>query len=125
MVVGIQGAVQYNPLFDMPTNNREVSFELLVVTLLRGRFTHHWVQIQQDYIVHEEQVSSKNFTGQHWLQKVRNHLWTHLSLAWYFHSADLRGIDAADQEAKRKAKLKPAVVEGSLQVYQEQARLPR
>ena len=55
LMVGIQGrALQDDPLFDMPTTNREASFELLVSSqndigwshLLRGRFSHHWVQIQ-------------------------------------------------------------------------------
>jgi hypothetical protein len=83
LMVGIQGALQNDPLFDMPTNHREPSFELLVSSqndigwahLLRGRFRHHWVQ-----------------------------------MAWKLRNADLHGIDAADQEAKRKAKLKPAIV---------------
>ena len=55
----------------------------------------------------------KKFTGHQpsWLQKVLNHLWTHLYLAWKVRYADLHGIVAADnQEAKRKAKLKPPIV---------------
>ena len=118
LMVGIQGALQDDPLFDMPTDNREASFELLVSSqndigwshLLRGRFSHHWVQIQQHHIDHEDEISSKKFTGQRWLQKVLHHLWSHLYLAWKLRNADLHGIDAADQEAKRKAKLKPAIV---------------
>ena len=110
-MVGIQVALQDDPLFDMPTTNREASFELMCSSqidigwshLLRGRFSHHWVQIQQDHIDHEHEVSSKKSTGQRWLQKVLNHLCTHLYLAWKLRNADLHGIDAADQEAKRKA----------------------
>ena len=115
---GVRGALQNDPLFNMPTTNRKASFELLVSSqngigwdhLLRGRFSHHWVQIQQDHIDHDHKVSSKKFTGKRWLQQVINHIWTHLYLAWKLRNADLHGIDAADQEAKRKAKLKPAIV---------------
>ena len=31
-------------------------------------------------------------------------------MAWKLRNADLHGIDSADQEAKRNAKLKPAIV---------------
>ena len=118
LMVGVRGALQNDPLFDMPTTNREASFELLVSSqndigwdhLLRGRFSHHWVQIQQDHIDHDHEVSSKKFTGKRWLQQVINHIWTHLYLAWKLRNADLHGIDAADQEAKRKAKLRPEIV---------------
>ena len=118
LMVGIQGALQDDPLFDVLTTNCEASFELLVSSecnigwshLLRGRFSHHWVQIQQDHIDHEHKVSSKKFTSQRWLQKVLNHLWTHLYLTWKLRNTDLHDIDAADQEVKRKAKLKPATV---------------
>jgi len=118
LMVGVRGALQNDPLFDMPTTNREPSFELLVSSqndigwdhLLKGRFSHHWVQIQQDHIDHEPDVSSKKFTGQRWLKQVINLIWTHLYLAWKLRNADLHGIDAADQEEKRKAKLKPAIV---------------
>ena len=64
LMVGIQGAPEDEPLFDTPTNNLEASFELLVSSqsdigwpplLLQGRFSHHWIQIQQDHIDHEEE----------------------------------------------------------------------
>jgi hypothetical protein len=35
---------------------------------------------------------------------------THLCPAWKLCNSDLHGVDAADQEAKRKAKLKPKLV---------------
>jgi hypothetical protein len=111
LMVGIQGALQDDPFFDMHTNNREPSFEMLVSSqndigwshLLRDRFSHHWVQLQQDHIDREDEVSSR-------LKKVSHHLWTHLCLAWKLRNADLHGINAADQEEKRKAKLRPNVV---------------
>jgi hypothetical protein len=72
LMVGIQGALQDDPLFDMPTDNRERSFETSVSSqndvgwshLLRGRFSHHWVQPQQDHVDRKDEVSSKKFTGQ-------------------------------------------------------------
>ena len=102
----------------MPTTNREATFELLVSSqndigldhLLRGRFSHHWVQIEQNHIDHKHEVSTKNVTGKRWLQQVINRIWTHLYLAWRLRDADLHSIDAVDQEAKCKAKLKPAIV---------------
>jgi hypothetical protein len=54
---------------------------------------------------------SSLLTGERWLQKVLHHLWTHLCSAWKLRNADLHGIDnKADQELKRKAKLRPAIV---------------
>jgi hypothetical protein len=82
LVVGTQGALQDDPLFGTPVTNCKASFELPVSSHkeagqsrpLRGRFSHHWVQTQQECINREEEVSSKKFTGQCWLQKVLNHL---------------------------------------------------
>ena len=37
-------------------------------------------------------------------------VWTHAHLACKLRNADLHGIDSKDQEEKRKAKLRPAVV---------------
>jgi hypothetical protein len=75
-----------------------------------SRCSHHWVQIQQDHIDHDGEISSTLLTGQRWLQKVLNHLWTHPCLAWKLRNANLHCIDTADQEAKRKAELKLAIV---------------
>jgi hypothetical protein len=102
----------------MPSAHRDPSFRILVDSqndigwpqMLRGRFSHHWVQLQQDHIDHDDEVSSLKFTGQRWLQKVLHHVWTHLCMAWTLRDADLHGIDAANQEAKRKAKLKPDTI---------------
>jgi hypothetical protein len=97
---------------------REPSFEILVASqndigwshLLRGRFSHHWILLQQDHIDDHDADCSTLLTGEHWLQKVLPHLWTHLCLAWKLRNGDLHGIDKADQEAKRKAKLQPAII---------------
>jgi hypothetical protein len=78
--------------------------------MLCGRFSHHWVQLQQDNIDRNDEVSSLKFTGHRWPQKVLHHIWTHPHMAWTLRNADLHGIDAADQEEKCKAKLKPDVV---------------
>ena len=65
---------------------------------------HQWIQqIQQDHIDHKEEVSSKTFTGQHWLQKVPIPLWAHLYMAWKVCNTNLHGIDVPGQETKRKS----------------------
>jgi hypothetical protein len=66
--------------------------------------------MQQDHIDHDNNICFRLLTGQRWLQKVLNHLWTHLCLAWKLQNADLHGVNTADQKAKREAKLKPAIV---------------
>ena len=68
------------------------------------------LDVQPDHIEHQDETSSKKFIGQRWLQKVLNHLWTHLCMAGKHHNTSRYGIDLADQEAKRKAKLKPTIV---------------
>ena len=57
-----------------------------------------------------DEVSSKRFAGQRWLQKVLNYLWRHPHVAWKLRKANLHGVNDANQEAKRKAKLSPAIV---------------
>jgi hypothetical protein len=69
-----------------------------------------WFVKEEDTEEDEDTTPTKS-TGQHWLQKVLNHLWTHRHMAWKLRYADLHGIDATDHEAKRKAKLKPAIVD--------------
>ena len=74
----------------------------------------HWIEIQQNHIDHEDEISSKKFTGQCWLQKVLNAIIISGRICtWPGNSAtpDLHGIDASrPQEAKCKAKLKPGAV---------------
>jgi hypothetical protein len=48
--------------------------------------------------------------AQRWLHKVLHHVWAHLHMAWTLRNADLHRIGAADQEAKRKAKVRLDVV---------------
>jgi hypothetical protein len=103
--------------FQLDPTNREARFELLANSqneiswshLLRGRLSHHWVQIQQVHINSDDDISSKKFIGEQWLRKVLNHLWTQLYSCWKQHNADLHGLDKADKERKRKAKLKPDI----------------
>jgi hypothetical protein len=117
LLLGIQHAL-VNQDYTVSRDNREASFEMLVDSqndigwthLLRGRFSHHWVQLQQAHINSEDEISSKKFTGQRWLQKVINNIWTHLYTAWKQRNADLHGIDPADKEQKSKAKLRPAIL---------------
>jgi hypothetical protein len=53
--------------------------------------------------------NSQANAGQRRLQKVLHHLWTRSRMVWKLCDADLHGADAANQEAKCKAKLKPAI----------------
>ncbi len=118
LLLGISGALQDDPTLEMDTTNREPDFEILVYCqndigwshLLRGCFSHHWVQIQQAHIDKDDEICSKTNSGSGWLKKVLHHIWSHLYAAWLLRNADLHGIDKADQEAKRKAKLRPAIV---------------
>jgi hypothetical protein len=98
---------------------REASFESLVSSQndigwshwLHGRFSRHWVQIQQAHINIDEKISSQKSTGSRWhVQKGLNPLCMHLCLTWKSRNADRHGVDKADQESKYKAKLKPAIV---------------
>jgi hypothetical protein len=77
--------------------------------LLRGRFSRQWILLQQAHLDQDADCSPL-LTGKRWLQKVLHHLQTHLCSAWKLCNADLHGIDKADQELKRKAKLRPAIV---------------
>jgi hypothetical protein len=118
LLLGISGALQDDPSLEMATDNREPTFEILVSSqndigwsqLLRGRFSHHWVQTQQAHIDAEDEIDSEKNSGQGWLKKVLHHIWSHLYIAWKLRNADLHGIDKADQEAKSKAKLRPAII---------------
>ena len=117
----------------MPTKKRKACFKLLVSSqndigwshLLRGRFSHNWVQIQQDHADPEEEISSQKFPGQLWLEKVLTHLRTHHHMALKLCKADLHGTDMASHKVKHKTKLKqPAIACSSSQDCQK-ARLPR
>jgi hypothetical protein len=117
LLQGISGAI-HDPTFELSTTDREASFEILVSSqndigwsqMLRGRFSLHWPQLQQAHIDQHDEICGEKFTGPRWLEHVLFHIWTSLYLAWKLRNADLHGIDKADQEAKRKANLKPLVV---------------
>jgi hypothetical protein len=64
--------------------------------LLRRRFSHHWIQLQQDHA--------------RWFKKVINLIWNNLYRAWKLRNAYRHGVDSADRELKAKAKLRPAIV---------------
>jgi hypothetical protein len=125
LLTGIKGALA-TTTYQMDPSNREESFSLLVHSqndigwthLLKGRVSHHWVQIQDFHIYHDDEICSAKFPGSIWLKKVLHHLWSHLYTAWKLRNADLHGIDAADKEAK--AKLRPAIVA----LYSTAASLP-
>ncbi len=116
LLQGLEAAL-LDPNYSMTATNRNPHLETLVHSqndigwshLLRGRFSHHWVDIQQAHINRDASIDSKTHTGSRWLKKVLHHVWSHLYLAWKLRNADLHGIDSADQELKAKAKLKPSI----------------
>jgi hypothetical protein len=55
-------------------------------------------------------AQSNSLTGARWLQRVINHIWTHLYKAWTLRNADLHVINTTDKEMKRKARLHPTIV---------------
>jgi hypothetical protein len=117
LLLGIRAALTDSD-YVMPTEDKEACFARLVdsqnaigwMQLLRGRFSLHWIQLQQAHIDQEEEISSKKFTGARWLKKVINLIWNHLYRAWKLRNADLHGVDSADKELKATAKLRPAIV---------------
>jgi hypothetical protein len=110
LLLGVSGALQDDPTLEMSTNNRKADFEILVSSqndagwaqLLRGRFCHHWVQIEQARIDKEDEICSTTNSGSGWLEKAPHHVLSHLHDAWnLLRNADLQ---------KRKAKVGPAIV---------------
>ena len=93
LMAGTQGAFQNDPLFDMPTDKHdEACFDLLVVLsqndigwshLLQGRFSHpaRSRSNKTTSSIMSTRGAPRKSPANHWLQKVLNHLWTHLYLA--------------------------------------------
>jgi hypothetical protein len=71
LLLGIKDALPPRLELHMMTTHCEASFAMLVIIsqndigwshLLRGRFSHHWVQVQQAHINRDDHISSKTFT---------------------------------------------------------------
>jgi hypothetical protein len=75
-MIGIQGGLQDDTLFEMRTNDNETTFELLVSFCISPERRHLMVlpatrplesrlgpDPTKDYIDHEDEISSKHFAG--------------------------------------------------------------
>jgi hypothetical protein len=102
----------------MPVANREPGFHNLAVAqnqigwqhILKGRFSHHWIQIQQYLINNQPDIGDTKQSGERWLRLVINQLWTSLWQVWQTRNNDLHGRDKTERERKRLEKLTPQVV---------------
>jgi hypothetical protein len=117
LLQGIRGALS-NPTFQMSAANREPQFVSLVNAqnkigwqhILKGRFSNRWLQIQQLHIRTDPDIDPTTQSSERWLKQVLNHIWTSLWDVWIIRNADLHGRDNAEQEQKRKEKLRPHVI---------------
>jgi hypothetical protein len=65
-----------DPTFQMDVTNREPRFQYLVQAqnligwnhLLKGRFSHHWLQYQQVHIYFDPGTDSTKKSGEQWLK---------------------------------------------------------
>jgi hypothetical protein len=75
LLQGVRGALN-DPNFQMNNTNRETQFNYLVNAqniigwnhLLKGRFSHHWVQCQQVHIYLDPETDSTKQSGTQWLK---------------------------------------------------------
>ena len=116
MLQGIRGALS-NQRFQMNSNNREPSFCMLVNSqnrigwqhMLKGRFSHHWTQIQGRHIFEDPTLNSEKQTAEGWMKQVLHALWSSLWQVWLIRNEDLHGRDKDEAERKRLEKLRPRV----------------
>jgi hypothetical protein len=106
-----------NPDYQMMVATREPRFQYLVSAqntigwqhLLKGRFSHHWLQCQQLHIYLDPDIDSTKNTSERWLKRILNCLWNSLWQVWILRNEDLHGCDRQQREQKRIQKLTPRV----------------
>jgi hypothetical protein len=116
LIQGVRGALS-NPEFQMNTEHRETRFRYLIEAqnqigwqhLMKGRCSHHWIQIQQYHIQLDPDINEKKQSGDTWLKRVLHSIWTSLWQGWLMRNDDLHGRDRPQREQKRMEKLKPKV----------------
>jgi hypothetical protein len=126
LLQGIRGALS-DQHFQMSTTKREPRFRMLVQAqnkigwqhILKGRFSHHWTQLQGRHILDDPELDPTKKTGDRWLKQVLHHIWTALWRVWLIRNDDLHGRDKDEQERKRMEKLRPHV----LALYSKQSLL--
>jgi hypothetical protein len=116
LIQGICGAI-IGPTYQMSEENQEICFKHLVRKqnrigwhhILKGRLSHQWVQCQQLHIHSDPGTDSTKQSGEIWLKRVLNRLWTSLWDVWLLSNDDLHGRDRQQREQKRLEKLTPKV----------------
>jgi hypothetical protein len=116
LLQGVRGAI-HNPEFQMDIATREPRFQYLVTAqnaigwqhIMKGRFSHHWLQCQQAHIYLDPDIDETKNTGERWLKRIMNCLWTSLWTVWLSRNDDLHGRDRQKQEQKRIQKLIPRI----------------
>jgi hypothetical protein len=101
----------------MTVATREPCFQYLVTAqnkigwqhILKGRFSHHWLLFQQLPIYLDHDIDATKNTGERWLKRILNCLWTSLWQVWLLRNDDLHGRDRQQCEQKRIQKLPPQV----------------
>jgi hypothetical protein len=117
LMQGVREAIKY-PNYQMEESNREHRFTILVQAqnligwnhILKGRFSHHWIQCQQAHIYLDPDTDSKKQSGEIWLKRILNCMWTNLWQVWLIRNDDLHGRDRQQREKKCIEKLTPRIV---------------
>jgi hypothetical protein len=116
LLQGIRGAFS-DQRYQMHTHNREHRFRLLVQAqnkigwqhIMKGRFSQHWTHVQNKHIDDDPDIDSEKQSGDRWLKRILNHLWTSLWQVWLLRNDDLHGRDKEEKERKRIDKLTPRI----------------
>jgi hypothetical protein len=107
LIQGICVAI-IDPTYQMPEENRKIRFKPLVREqnsigwnhILKGRFSHKWVQCQQLHIHLDPGTDSTKQSGEIWLKRVLNRLWTSLWDVWLIRNDNLHARDRQLKENK-------------------------
>jgi hypothetical protein len=116
LLQGVRGTLN-DPSYQMNVATREPRFQYLVTAqnkigwqhILKGRFSHHWLQCQQLHIYLDPDIDSTKNTGERWLKRVLNCLWNSIWQVWLIRNDDLHGRDRQQREQKRIQKLTPQI----------------
>jgi hypothetical protein len=114
IIQGIRGAL-LDPNYQMQEEQRKPRFKQIVKEqnqigwnqLFKGRFSHKWVQCQHIHTQLEPGTDSTQQSGEIWLKRVLNRLWTSTWNVWLSRNDDLHGRDRKQREQKRLEKLIP------------------
>jgi hypothetical protein len=69
----------------------------------------YWLQCQQLHIYLDPDIDSTKNTGERWLKRILNCLWTSLWKVWLSRNNDLHGRDRQQREHKHIQKLIPCI----------------